>query len=327
MLKVEQLHFRDGGTDILRDVSVKAGDREILSLLGPSGSGKTTLLRCIAGLAVPQQGQVSFGEDLYASHGKNTVSPADRPFSFLFQDFTLFPHLTVRQNILLGIRKLPKSEQKIRLNALTDMLGIGDLLKRSIHRLSGGEQQRVALARTLALKPKVLLLDEPFSNLDPMTKSQLSRDVKHIIREENMTAILATHDREEAFYFSDRLIVMSEGQVKAAAPPHELYLNPKTAWMARFTGEAQLLGPEELQTLGAPAVPGELFCIRPEDLVVENGGCATIKTVEYYGQLTRLSVAMDLGTDLTVICLGVTPYTAGDRVSVRITRTPIPIQP
>ena len=175
------------------------------------------------------------------------MPPEKRPFAFLFQDFTLFPHMSVEENILIGIKDQSADPKAGRLQDLARLLNIGPLLKRRIHSLSGGEQQRIALARTLAIKPRILLLDEPFSNLDKMTKTGLYHEVRSILREEGIAAILATHDQEEAFYFSDRLVVMSEGRVMADAPPQEVYDSPKSAWLARFVGEAHVLGDAQVR--------------------------------------------------------------------------------
>ena len=247
MLELDALHMTIGDKAILDDCSLQLEAGKILALLGPSGSGKTSIIRAIQGLSSPQAGRIRFGDEIICDAGKNIVPPEQRPFAYLFQNFTLFPHLDVKRNITIGIRHRPREERREALNRFGALLGIEHLFDRSIHDLSGGEQQRVAFARTLTLSPKLLLLDEPFSNLDTMTKDHLYQDIKQLILEQGMSAILATHDQKEAFYFADRLALMNQGRVVAEGSPEALYQTPPNEWVARFTGEVNILSAQELR--------------------------------------------------------------------------------
>jgi iron(III) transport system ATP-binding protein len=301
MLQVERLGLQGPSAPILRQIDLTVAPGSIQSLLGPSGSGKTSLLRLVMGLAVPSEGSISFAGQVLSQSDVLRVAPELRPFSYLFQSFTLLPHLDVRRNILLGTHHLDRDERRSRLAQAADMLGIGDLLDRTVHDLSGGEQQRVALARTLIRRPRLLLLDEPFSNLDRMARWQLYADVKRAIRESGMSALLATHDQDEAYYFSDRMAVLSGGSLVANDAPAQLYREPGTAWLARFTGEANVLTTAELiQAVPAWRPPEDrqvdLWLVRPEQLVptpVDGTDGVTVEEVIFLGRSTtlRLSVA------------------------------------
>lgn len=327
MLKLQDIHLTGGDAPILDAVSLEVADQEIISLLGPSGSGKTSLLRVVMGLALPHKGSVILDSRPLTEHGRIVVPPARRPFNYCFQEFTLFPHLTTRQNILLGAQTINKEQKQSRLEQLTRMLGIQSLKDRHIHTLSGGEQQRVALARTLITRPRLLLLDEPFSNVDRMTRLRLWRDIKPIIRSEGISVLLATHDREEAFFFSDRLTVLSEGHVMATAPPQELYTNPGTAWMARFTGDAHILSAKSLRTLFGkePLGEGSTFLVRPEDIKIQTGETAQISGIEFCGDTTRLTLSVADAPELTCLCLGATSHTVGNRVGLSLRKNPVKV--
>lgn len=306
MLTIDLLTVQVSGKTLLDQVSLQVQDGELLSLLGPSGSGKTTLLRSIMGLMPTQQGSLSLGEQLLASEGQSLVATEDRPFAYLFQEFTLFPHLSVKKNILLGIRDEEPAIQKSRLEELSELLGITPLLKRPIHSLSGGEQQRVALARTLVMNPRFLLLDEPFSNLDRQSKERLYRELRSLLRERGIGALLATHDQQEAFYFSDRLAVLADGEVQALGSPRELYHDPGTRWLAEFTGESLVLDAPELQRLfpHSGLEQGESFLLRPEDLRFLPGeGAWHLKSVDFHGFFSMLHLTHSSGTELQIPCL------------------------
>ena len=233
MLELDQLGMDMNGKTILDNCSLHMESGTILALLGPSGSGKTSIIRAIQGLNTPQRGRISFAGAGYTDNGKQLIAPEQRPFAYLFQNFTLFPHLDVKKNITIGIRHRPKAERREALDRYGALLGIDHLFDRDIHALSGGEQQRIAFARTLTLSPKLLLLDEPFSNLDTMTKDHLYHDIKRLIHEQGMSAILATHDQKEAFYFADRLALMKEGRIVADGPPSRFTKTHQTnGWRA-----------------------------------------------------------------------------------------------
>lgn len=302
MLELKSLTMRMAGRAILDDCSLQSQQGSIIALLGPSGSGKTTILRAIQGLGVPQDGTILLDGEPLTADGQIIVAPERRPFAYLFQNFTLFPHLDVKRNITIGIRHKPKAERRDLLQRFGQLLGIDHLFDRDIHALSGGEQQRVAFARTLTLSPRLLLLDEPFSNLDTMTKDRLYHDIKRLIVEQGMSAILATHDQQEAFFFADRLLVMNQGRVVADGRPQDIYQCPPNEWVARFTGEVNILSAEQIQRCFGLHLAGAgegRWMLRPEHLQLRpaaNGeGVFRVQSLSYHGTVTRYRVTDEQG--------------------------------
>ena len=210
---------------------------EFVALLGPSGCGKTTLLRLVAGFESPDAGEVKVGERVVAD-GSTWVAPERRRVGMVFQDYALFPHLTVAENVSFG---LPRRERRTRVPivlALVDLCGLGG---RYPHELSGGQQQRVALARALAPNPELVLLDEPWSNIDPHLRGAMRDELARILRAVGVTVVLVTHDREEAFSLADRIALMRDGTVVQEGTPEEVYLAPATRWAAEFVGAGNFL--------------------------------------------------------------------------------------
>ena len=219
------------------DVSVEAG--ATLALLGPSGCGKTTLLRIIAGLEVPDSGTVSVGGKVLTGP-RGVVPPEKRRVGMVFQDWALFPHLSVGRNIGFG---LPRAERRSspRIDEALELVGLAGMGERMPSTLSGGQQQRVALARAIAPRPSVLLLDEPFSNLDATLRSRVRTEIHQLLVELGITTIFVTHDQDEAFILGDQVAVLSEGHVVQHGTPAELYLRPRTRWLADFVGDANFI--------------------------------------------------------------------------------------
>jgi iron(III) transport system ATP-binding protein len=213
---------------------------EILALLGPSGCGKTTTLRLIAGFERPDAGLVEIGGKVMAD-GHTFVPPEQRGVGVVFQEYTLFPHLTVAENILFGLRKLGAESRRARLHEMLETVGLTSLARRYPHELSGGQQQRVALARALAPRPAVMLLDEPFSNLDADLRTHMLHEVYAILRELGTTAVFVTHDHEEAFMVADRVGVLNRGRLEQLGRPEEIYHLPATRFVARFVGKANFI--------------------------------------------------------------------------------------
>ncbi len=233
VLKLEDIHLHFGDVVALHGVDLAVMDGEIICLLGHSGCGKSTLLRAIAGVETPHAGTIAIDETLvFAPH--RFVEPEHRRIGYMLQDYALFPHLTARQNIAFGLKKLTKQDASTRVDELSSRLGIDHLLERYPHMLSGGEQQRIALARALAPRPHVLLMDEPFSNLDRGLRDTLRGEVVALLRELNTTAIIVTHDPEEALAVGDRIVLMREGKVVEAGRGSELFNAPKSAYTAEF---------------------------------------------------------------------------------------------
>ncbi len=219
------------------DLEVKRG--EIVCLLGPSGCGKTTLLRLLAGFESPDAGTIEVAGRLVASSSR-TVPPEHRRIGFVFQDFALFPHLNVTDNVAFGL-KGSREERRRRAGEVLALVGLSVFATRMPHQLSGGQQQRVALARALAPEPHILLLDEPFTNLDASLRGVTRDDVRSVLQRSGTTAIMVTHDQEEAMAFGDRLAVMRFGRVEQAGRPEDVYLSPRTPFVASFLGRTNLL--------------------------------------------------------------------------------------
>jgi spermidine/putrescine transport system ATP-binding protein len=245
MLEVRDIYKDYDQKPLLRGVSFSVNERETVCLLGPSGSGKSTLLKIIAGLEKPKSGQVLWdGNDLA------DVPVHKRQFGLMFQDFALFPHRSVVENVAFGLQmqNLPKAEVETRSRAALEQVEMLSFAQRKVTDLSGGEQQRVALARTLAPQPRLIMLDEPLGALDRSLREQLTRDLRRQLTESGIPAIYVTHDQEEAFAIADRLVLLHEGQVAESGTPQEVYQQPASTWVARFLGLTNLLEGEVIST-------------------------------------------------------------------------------
>jgi ABC-type Fe3+/spermidine/putrescine transport system ATPase subunit len=284
ILSVQNIHKRfEGGASVLDGVSLQAHEREIVCLLGPSGCGKTTLLRIIAGLETPDQGSIRFaGQDVLS------VPVHKRGFGLMFQDYALFPHKTVAENVAFGLRVqgMPPSETQRRVQEMLDLVNLGPLAHRNVHQLSGGEQQRVALARSLAPRPKLLMLDEPIGALDRTLRDRLLEDLKRVLLQVGVTVLYVTHDQSEAFAIADQVVLMSQGRVVQTGAPEAVYHHPRNAWAARFLGMRNLLpgewaGPNRVNTEIGPLQVRECgeghvtVLIRPEAATVGWTGLGT----------------------------------------------------
>jgi iron(III) transport system ATP-binding protein len=227
-----------GALEVLHDVDLEVADGALTAILGPSGSGKTTLLRIIAGFERVDRGVVRIG-DATVDDGEHYVPPERRRIGYVPQEGALFPHLTVIANVGFG---LPRRERRgPAVHELIEMVGLAGLEGRYPHQLSGGQQQRVALARALTIEPELVLLDEPFASLDASLRSTVRADVVHILRAAGTTAVLVTHDQDEAFSMADRLAIIRTGRITPTAAPQEFYAHPLDPDMAAFVGEANLL--------------------------------------------------------------------------------------
>lgn len=295
---------------------------EVLALLGPSGCGKTTLLRILAGLSAPDRGRVELDGAVLVGPGE-FVPPQRRSIGMVFQDWALFPHLTVAKNVSFGLRR--SEAPKDRAAEILDLVGLPHLAGRYPEELSGGQAQRVALARALAPRPRVLLFDEPFSNLDAGLRVQLRTDVAALMHEVGMTSIFVTHDQEEAFVIGDRVAVMNEGRIVQTGKPGEVYQHPASTWVASFVGESNVLDGAASGGHAATAVgkvpltrPVEGRCqvvIRPEHLLLAPGGPGVVASVEFYGHDTSYQLEID-GAKLAARAIAAPLFSPGDRVSV-----------
>lgn len=314
---------------VLRDVSLDVAARESVALLGPSGCGKTTLLRVLAGLERPEAGTVTIGDDLVTGDGV-WIPPEQRRVGMVFQDWALFPHMTVGDNVSYGLTRSTDRASKIA--ATLDLVGLADLADRMPATLSGGQQQRVALARALAPEPAVLLLDEPFSNLDTSMRVEVRSEVHRLLRDLGITAVFVTHDQEEAFVLGERVAVMRDGQVVQFDTPRAIYERPTDRHVAEFVGSGVLVPavasagvaacaigavPLADDVSGAADGPCDLL-LRPEQLAVSAGGPSLVELVEYYGHDARVLVNVD-GQTLAIRSEPTTELRRGDQVTVAFT--------
>ncbi len=297
-LALEGLAKSYGSFQAVRALSLQLREGELLSLLGPSGCGKTTTLRMVGGFTAPDQGSIRIaGEDI-------TKYPAEvRPTGMVFQRAALWPHMNVWHNVAFGlkIRRVPRPEIYRRVRETLELVGLPDSGKKYPPQLSGGQAQRIALARALVLRPKVLLLDEPFSNLDAQLRLRLREEVRSIQQLSGLTTLLVTHDQAEALAISDRIAVMESGEVLQECNPADLYTRPANLRVARFVGEMNVLKTEliggALKLFGECArhhsldalVDGPVtVAIRPEDLVLEPGQGARIESVSDLGHALQV---------------------------------------
>jgi iron(III) transport system ATP-binding protein len=317
---------RFGAVRAVDDAQLCVEKGEFVALLGPSGCGKTTLLRLIAGFEEPDAGEIKVGDRPVAGNGA-WVPPERRKVGMVFQDYALFPHLTVAENVAFG---LPRAERKTRVPAvlaLVDLCGLGE---RYPHELSGGQQQRVALARALAPKPELVLLDEPWSNIDPHLRTLLRDEIARILRAVGVTAVLVTHDREEAFSLADRIALMRDGTIVQAGTAEELYLAPATRWAAEFVGAGNFV-PGRVENgvvrtrLGVFPANGSSHAVaadvlvRPEQLELspDPDGDATVVGREFRGHDVFYRVLLD-GVELVSHRPSTERVEVGERVSIRL---------
>jgi len=305
VLKLENLHKSFGETQALAGVSFEVGKGEIVAVLGPSGCGKSTLLAVIAGLETPEAGRVLWdGEDLAS------VPPHKRGFGLMFQDYALFPHMDVAANVAFGLEMAGMGDTAVarRVKAVLELVGLPDFAGRDVNNLSGGEQQRVALARSLAPEPRLLMLDEPLGSLDRTLRERLLLELKAILKRARQTTLYVTHDQEEAFALADRVVVMRAGTVAQVGTPQAIYRQPASLFVARFLGFTNLLpgvvrqkgGRAMVETaIGAWPVEGELqgevtVLLRPDAVRLGAGSGAkltgTLTAVTFRGNSSQAKV-------------------------------------
>ncbi len=321
-LQAQDITKRFNGASAVDGASLAVAKGEVLALLGPSGCGKTTLLRILAGLSAPDRGKVELDGDVLVGPNR-FVPPQRRSIGMVFQDWALFPHLTVAKNVSFGLRR--SEAPKDRAAEILELVGLPHLAGRYPEELSGGQAQRVAVARALAPRPRVLLFDEPFSSLDAGLRVQLRSDVAALMHEVGMTSVFVTHDQEEAFVIGDRVAVMNEGRVVQTGKPDEVYQHPASPWVASFVGESNVLDGAASGGSAATAVgkvpltrPVEGPCrvvIRPEHLQLAPGGPGVVASVEFYGHDTSYELEIG-GYRLVARAIAAPLFSPGDRVSV-----------
>ena len=236
LLTLKDIECRHRGHIIIQGINLHINEGDLICLLGPSGCGKTTILRAIAGFQPLSHGEI-FIRERKVSYPGFTLAPEKRHIGMVFQDYALFPHMNVYQNIGFGLRGVSQLEQQKRSDEMLEITGLGGMGNRYIHELSGGQQQRVALARALLPNPDLVLLDEPFSNLDIDMRERLSAEVRQILKERGATGILVTHDQHEAFAIGDQVCVMNEGKILQRDTAYNLYHSPENRFVADFIGQ------------------------------------------------------------------------------------------
>ncbi|MGL1891597.1 MAG: ABC transporter ATP-binding protein [Spirochaetaceae bacterium] len=268
-----------GNNRAVDNISLDIEKGEIFTILGSSGSGKTTVLRMIAGFETPTDGKIIFG-DKTISDQKTFIQPEERSVGLVFQDLALFPHMNVEKNILFG---MDKKNDKKELEELLNLCKLEGLEKRFPHQISGGEMQRVALARAIAGNPDILLLDEPFNNLDVLLKESLLKDVKRIIKTKNITALFVTHHKDEAYYLSDRLAIMNKGAIQQIGTPIDVYSKPKSEYTASFLGKVNILTKDSIEGF-----------VRPEDVDINVDGELNGEVIETCFQGHHIEIKVKL---------------------------------
>uniref|UniRef100_A0A486XVX3 Ferric iron ABC transporter, ATP-binding protein n=1 Tax=Rheinheimera sp. BAL341 TaxID=1708203 RepID=A0A486XVX3_9GAMM len=334
MLDLQQVAVAYAGNTVVKDVSLSLAQGQIGCLVGPSGCGKTTLLRAIAGFEPVASGCIRLQRQLVSSDSVQ-LAPEQRQVGMVFQDFALFPHLNVADNISFGLQQHSKSDRAAKVKQLLQLVGLPELGQRYIHQLSGGQQQRVALARALAPQPKVLLLDEPFSSLDTELREGLAREIRQILQQLHITAVLVTHDQNEAFAMADMIGVMEFGRLQQWATPYEIYHKPANRFVADFIGRGVLLPGTMLdaqrvqtslgtftQRYGSDIRAGAKVdvLIRPDDIVHDDASGITAQVVEKAFRGSHIMYQLKLHSGELVQCLALSHHNhaIGEQIGIRL---------
>ena len=318
LLTLKNISVAYGDQTIVQDINFDLKEGQICCLLGPSGCGKTTLLRTIAGFEPPTQGEITIRGQKVSTATK-VLAPEDRHIGMVFQDFALFPHLNIEDNIRFGLdKKMSEAKQLERCNELLQLIGLAGSNKKYPHQLSGGQQQRIALARALAPKPNILLLDEPFSSLDVELREQLAREVRSILKQQNITAILVTHDQNEAFAMADHVGLIHQGNLIQWDTPYNLYHKPETRFVANFIGQGvfipgEYIGDQKINTdLGI--IEGKVpetckvgckldLLIRPDDVIHDDDSEIQLEITERLFRGSDFLYTLRLESGRSVLCI------------------------
>jgi iron(III) transport system ATP-binding protein len=330
---IENLTLGYHGNTVVRDLDLDIADGESLVLLGQSGCGKTSTMRCVAGLETPSVGRITIGDRIvHDSATGKSVPPHKRNVGMVFQSYAVWPHRTVAQNVgfALKMQKIGKSETEQRVTEALELVGLGHLADRGASQLSGGQMQRVALARSLVMRPSVLMLDEPLSNLDARLRERLRMELRELQLRLGLTTVYVTHDQVEAFALADRIALMQKGCIVQIGSPEQIYKNPSCASIAEFLGIGNIFGavagasgdeytlidhPAINVVLDAPArVEGPaIVCLRPEDLLVSGitepmpagqHWTGRVEVASYQGASIRYRVTLDGGPEIEAVATG-----------------------
>lgn len=338
LLDIRDIQCRYGSKVVVDNFSFSLESGRIASLLGPSGCGKTTVLRAIAGFEPVTQGSINLDGKCISS-SRQQLPPEERQVGMVFQDYALFPHMSISDNIAFGLHKRQASERQAIVNELLELVQLSNYAERYPHQLSGGQQQRVALARALAPNPRLLLLDEPFSNLDTELRRSLSLEVRDILRQRQTTAVLVTHDRTEAFNVADEVGVMVDGQLQQWASAEMLYHQPANANVARFICDGKFLAgrldeagcaetlfgrlPVQMSHSSAAGTPLRIL-IRPWELIFSEPGdprsiCqARITQQQFQGAMSITTLLLEDGSLLESSDARFAGHTPGTQLNVRL---------
>lgn len=333
-LEVEDLEVRYDDYAVLKAISFTLKPGKIGCILGPSGCGKTTVLRAIAGFEPAFGGRILI-DQVEVSSRDYCMATEKRNIGMVFQDFALFPHLSVADNVRFGLKSWPSKEQKERVQELLAMIGMPAYGQAFPHQLSGGQQQRVALARAMAPRPGILLMDEPFSSMDVDLREQLAREVRNILKQENVSAILVTHDQNEAFALADEICVMNEGRIQQQDSGYNLYHRPSNRFVADFIGQGVIIPATvedehsvrtELGSIKGEVLPGSDkgsqvdVLIRPDDVIHDDSSSDTAIVVEksFRGADFLYFLRMDSGIE--VLCLAPSHHNhkINERIGIRL---------
>ncbi len=334
ILNVADLYLSFGRTAVLQGFGFDLEAGEIACLLGHSGCGKTTALRAVAGFEQPERGRIALQERTL-SDGRLFVPPHLRRIGMVFQDYALFPHLNVADNIAFGLSGRSAEARKARVAELLALIGLPDYGGHYPHQLSGGQQQRVALARALAPKPELVLLDEPFSNLDADLRARLSKEVRSLLKQENTSALLVTHDQQEAFAMADKIGIMADGRLQQWDTPYNLYHNPATPAIAGFIGQGVLLRGQMSGSHCVRLALGE-FCgvvphhcqtcrevdvlLRPDDVVHDDESpvSAEVLDKDFKGSYFIYTLRLDSGETVLAHVPSHHNHPIGSRIGIRL---------
>lgn len=333
-LSVNQVKVAYEKTQILDGISLQLSSGEIGCLLGPSGCGKTTLLRSIAGLQSINNGQINLGKSLISSR-KMSVPTEKRNIGMVFQDYALFPHMNIADNICYGIKKQSKTKKIQRVKELLALVGLPLIEQRYPHELSGGQQQRVALARALAPKPDILLLDEPFSGLDVELRESLAKEVREILKTEGITALMVTHNQNEAFAIADSVGVMNKGQLLQWATPYKIYHEPADPFVADFIGQGMLIQGAICDCIGINTELGLLktqlpanttkgqkvsVLVRPDDVVHDDASKWQLEVVDRSFRGSHFLFTVKLANGELIQCMSQShhDHPVGSKIGVRL---------
>ncbi len=323
MLRLHEICKSFGDTQVLSNVSLELQNGEIVCLLGPSGCGKTTLLRIIAGLEAPDAGEIRFKDRELAE-----VPVHERNFGLMFQDHALFPHMTVAQNVAFGLRMRGHEKVEDGTRATLSLVGLQNMGQRDVNSLSGGEQQRVALARSLAPRPSLLMLDEPLGSLDAGLRERLLPELRQIFVETGQTVITVTHDQQEANAIADRIAIMNNGRIEQYDSPQVLYARPRNAFVAAFLGLGNPVRREWLVAQTGATLEGHSFLLHPAGMRLANAAGnagimldGNLAQRSYEGESWRLAVRVAGETFRFRLPLEVSPVPeAGAKVRLQIDR-------